>query len=259
MKYLIANKVVYDTESGELNIPDDELTESKKLTHTANRILSLLIASPGEVLERQYLLEQVWESVGHTSSSSSLNQYISILRKTLTSFTDIEESIIVVPKVGFFFSADIDIQRIDAVNEIPGRAEPKPVYTPKKSLTLKYVFATFIVIVLIIANLWVWYPSQKNERYSNLAFMGNLEKCTISTYEHVSADTRKRILEVLRSAEPNLNEKCLKHPTQLMANIQPSVFYGSRGRIFYSLCSLDSEVGELTYCENHYAFNWEMK
>ncbi|MEX3018398.1 transcriptional regulator [Kluyvera sp. STS39-E] len=254
MKYLIANKVVYDTESGELNIPDSGLIESKKLTHTANRILSLLIASPGEVLERQYLLEQVWESVGHVSSSSSLNQYISILRKTLTSLTDIEESIIVVPKVGFFFSADIDVRRMDEANEMPGQ-----VYTPKKSSPLKYAFAVFIVIVLLIANLWVWYPSQTNERYSNLAFMGNLEKCTISTYGRLSADTRKRILEVLRAVEPNLNEKCLKHPIQLMVNIQPSVFYGSRGRIFYSLCSLDPEDGALTYCENHYAFNWGMK
>lgn len=258
MKYLIANKVVYDTESRELNITDSELTESKKLTYTANRILSILIAAPGEVLERQFLLDQVWESLGHTSSSSSLNQYISILRKTLTSLTDIEESIIVVPKVGFFFSSDIDVQLIDDGDKIPGPTMPETVYMPKKFLSLKYMLAALIVIVLLIANLFVWYPPHKNERYSNLVFMGYLEKCTISTYENLSADSRKKVLEVLRIAEPNLNDKCLKHPAQLMVNIQPSVFYGSRGRIFYSLCSLDSEDGTLTYCENHYAFNWKM-
>ena len=110
MKYLIANRVIYDSESGELVVKEPGNEQSKRLTNTANRILSLLIASPGRVLERDYLLDKVWEEAGHPGSSSSLSQYISILRKTLTSLIFIEEIIIAVPKVGFYFSPEIAVE-----------------------------------------------------------------------------------------------------------------------------------------------------
>lgn len=259
MKYLIASKVIYDTESGEFTLPGAERLEAQKLTNTANRILSLLIASPGTVLERQYLLEHVWESAGHTGSSSSLNQYISILRKTLTSLTDIEESIIVVPKVGFYFSADIDVQLLDEpCAPAPGNDN---VAAKKKipSLPLKYSIPALLILALIAANLWVWIQPKANERYSRVNEIGKLEKCTLTTYEHLSADERQRLNEVLLSAQPQLAEKCANHLALLTVNVQPSVFYGSSGRIFYSFCPLDSENETLAYCENHYAFNWKMK
>ena len=258
MKYLIASKVIYDTESGELTLPGAELPEAQKLTNTANRILSLLIASPGEVLERHYLLEQVWESAGHTGSSSSLNQYISILRKTLTSLTDIEESIIVVPKVGFYFSADIDVQPLDQPYAPPSKEDAFPA-KKTRSMPLKYSGAALLILVLVVANVWIWNQPKINERYSRVTEIGTLEKCTITTYEHLSTDERKRVHEVLLTAQPELNEKCLKHTAQVMVNIQPSVFYGSSGRMFYSFCPVDPEDKTLAYCENHYAFNWKMK
>ncbi|XSB54183.1 winged helix-turn-helix domain-containing protein [Enterobacter ludwigii] len=259
MKYLIAHTVVYDTESGELTIPGAEAPEGKKLTNTANRILSLLIATPGVVLERQYLLEQVWESAGHTSSSSSLNQYVSILRKTLTSLTDIEETIIVVPKVGFFFSSDIDVQIIDTTEGVTELENISPRRVRKKRFPQRYIWATVGIVVLLVANIWVWRKEQPNQRYDELTMIGHLGKCSVNTFEHLSGDMRKHLIDVLLSAQPSLKEKCALHAAQLMVNIQPNVFYGSRGRIFYAFCPLDSENNTLIYCENHYAFNWEMK
>ncbi|WP_368544574.1 transcriptional regulator [Enterobacter soli] len=259
MKYLIASRVVYDTEIGELTIPGSELAEAQKLTHTANSILSLLIASPGKVLERQYLLEEVWESAGHTGSSSSLNQYISILRKTLTSLTDIEESIIVVPKVGFYFSADIDVQLLEQpYAPLPDVSRPR-VMPPRKTLPLGYIAAGVIILALVAANIWAWNPPISHARYSSLTDIGKLEKCTLQTFEHLSQDARTRLYEVLLAAQPDLKDKCQKHTASLLVNIQTSVFYGGRGRIFYSFCPLDSENDALAYCENHYAFNWKMK
>ncbi|WP_424712772.1 winged helix-turn-helix domain-containing protein [Klebsiella pneumoniae] len=87
---MIASKVIYDSETGSLACSGHINNEEKKITKTANRILTLLIESHGHVVEREHLLEQVWESHGLVSSNGSLNQYISILRKTLTSLTDIE-------------------------------------------------------------------------------------------------------------------------------------------------------------------------
>lgn len=259
MKYLIAGKVIYDTENGELTLPGAELPEAQKLTNTANRILSLLISSPGEVLERQYLLEHVWESAGHAGSSSSLNQYISILRKTLTSLTDIEESIIVVPKVGFYFSADIEVQPLDQPSGSSSRDDTVASNGKTRSLALQYSGAALVILLLLVANVWVWNSPKNNERFSTVTEVVRFEKCSIATYEHLSTDERKRLIEVLLSAEPELHEKCSKHTAQVMANIQHSVFYGSSGRLFFSFCPLDSENKTPAYCENHYAFNWKIK
>lgn len=84
------------------------------------------------MVEREHLLEQVWESHGLVSSNGSLNQYISILRKTLTSLTDIEDIIVSIPKVGFIISQDIEILQLEEnkilANEISTKAIKKRLY-----------------------------------------------------------------------------------------------------------------------------------
>jgi DNA-binding winged helix-turn-helix (wHTH) protein len=260
MKYLIANTVIYDTESGELTIPGAGLSEGKKLTNTANRILSLLIASPGEVLGRQYLFEQVWESAGHTSSSSSLNQYISILRKTLTSLTDIEESIIVVPKVGFYFSSDIDVQIIETTESISDQKNSTPLPVAMKTLPRRYLWGIMVIIILLLTiNIWVWNRNAAHYRYNDLTEIGQLHKCSINTFEHLTSDMRKHLIENVLTSQTDLDALCRTHNAKLMVNIQPSILYGSPGRFFYAYCPLDSENKELIYCDNHYVFNWKVK
>ncbi len=116
--------------------------EEKKITKTANRILTLLIESHGHVVEREHLLEQVWESHGLVSSNGSLNQYISILRKTLTSLTDIEDIIVSIPKVGFIISRDIEILQLEEnkilANEISTKAK-----AIKKNVFIHEVFTSY--------------------------------------------------------------------------------------------------------------------
>ncbi|AVH17542.1 helix-turn-helix domain-containing protein [Enterobacter sp. SGAir0187] len=74
MKYLIANRVICNSESGELMVNELGSEQSKSLTNTANRLLSLLIACPGKVFGFDYLLDKVWEETGQFSSNSSLSQ-----------------------------------------------------------------------------------------------------------------------------------------------------------------------------------------
>lgn len=101
MKYLIENKLIYNAESGELIRIDIGVTDKHQLTKTANHILAILIESHGEIVPRQSLLERVWESRGLEASNSSLNQYISILRKKLSSLTGTENIILTNPVLAF--------------------------------------------------------------------------------------------------------------------------------------------------------------
>ena len=131
MKYLIAREVVYDTETATLTVNGSDSLDSQKLTNIANRILTILVATPGRVIERSELLDKVWGAVGHPGSSTSLNQYVSMLRKSLTSFTGVQETIISVPKVGFLFNPEIDVEPLMSTDNI-ATEEPPP---KKKDLT----------------------------------------------------------------------------------------------------------------------------
>jgi DNA-binding winged-HTH domains len=259
MKYLIAAKVIYDSECGELTVHDSEEPESRKLTDTANRILSLLVASHGEVVEREFLLRQVWELAGHVSSSASLNQYISILRKALTSFTDIEETIIVVPKVGFYFSSDIDVQAMKPPEDPATYGKGDAVARMFRPFSTAYLWAILVIVLLLASNFWLMIQPNSTARYTRLVDIGKLENCNLYAYKTVTSNIQKRLVGLLNIVEPTLKEKCRDHTGRVMVDVQPGVLFGSRGRVFHSFCLIDNEDNKAIYCDNFYAFNWKMK
>ncbi|MCK7310702.1 winged helix-turn-helix domain-containing protein [Enterobacter quasiroggenkampii] len=258
MKYLIANRVSYDSENGELVVREPGNEQSKRLTNTANRILSLLIASPGQVLERDYLLDKVWEEAGHPGSSSSLSQYISILRKTLTSLIFIEEIIVAVPKVGFYFSPEIAVEQLNdeemAITSSLPVSQRKPAAKDKKIICL-----ITAIVFLLLANLWILSQKQTSPRFAAEYSIGKIGNCKFTSYEHLASEVDPDVRNIIRQLQPELELKCARKPAQIMVYFQPSVLYGSHGRFFYSYCPIDKATAKIVYCENHYAFNWKLK
>ncbi|AVH17526.1 helix-turn-helix domain-containing protein [Enterobacter sp. SGAir0187] len=258
MKYLIANRVSYNSENGELVVREPGNEQCKRLTNTANRILSLLIASPGQVIERDYLLDKVWEEAGHPGSSSSLSQYISILRKTLTSLIFIEEIIVAVPKVGFYFSPEIAVELLnDEDMEITSSlpvSQRKPASKDKKILCLITAIA-----LLLLANMWILSQKQVSPRFAAEYSIGKIGNCKFTAYEHLADEVDPEVMNIIRQLQPELELKCARKPAQIMVYFQPSVLYGSHGRFFYSYCPIDKATSKIVYCENHYAFNWKLK
>lgn len=258
MKYLIANRVIYDSESGELVVKDPENTQNKRLTNTANRILSLLIESPGRVLERDYLLDKVWEEAGHPGSSSSLSQYISILRKTLTSLIFVEEIIIAVPKVGFYFSPEIAVKLLNDEE----KASTSSLYAPLRKPAVKDKKILFLIAVIaffLLSNLWIFSRKQSSPHFANEYSIGEIGSCKFTAYEDLTEDVDHDVMDIIRQLQPELELKCARKPAKIMVYFQPSVIYGSLGRFFYSYCPIDKSTSRIVYCENHYAFNWKLK
>ncbi len=54
------------------------------LTITNCNLLCLLLNKKGEILSREQILEDIWDKQGLRSSNNTLNQYISILRRTFS-------------------------------------------------------------------------------------------------------------------------------------------------------------------------------
>ena len=112
MVYRINRTVIYNPDDGTLTLIDDsdqDCVGEISLTPTANRLLHLLIMHQGNVIEREALLEHVWDNYGLKSSNNSLNQYVSMLRRNFADLGLEEAAIVTVPRTGFMFSQDLEI------------------------------------------------------------------------------------------------------------------------------------------------------
>ncbi|OAT76144.1 hypothetical protein A9B99_11915 [Mangrovibacter phragmitis] len=270
MNYLIANTVIYDTENGVIQMQDAQhQDEAKTLTPTANRILALLLSAPGEVFKREDILDKVWESQGHAGSNSSLNQYISILRKTLSAWIDDDDIIISVPRVGFYFNSAISVVPwVQAADEQPDGAtnETQPGVTPSHPSERLPLIPLVVNLVLIAAILLVSTLAVKNYRevhvsplYSKVYPQGKLGLCQLNAWQKLSPEMRKNTLEILNIAAPELKEKCLSEPAVVYFQIQNQVYLGRAGRIFIATCSQEKGLNNLLYCDSTYKYNWRRK
>lgn len=88
----------------------------------------------------------VWDDYGLQASNSSLNQYISILRRALSAF-GCEELIITVPKMGFRLNPDITLQLTQTVPlSIPEQVTSQ---RTGKLFSLKNAYLTMIIVLTL--------------------------------------------------------------------------------------------------------------
>lgn len=251
MKYMIASKVIYDTETGSLSCSGDSNDEEKKITKTANRILSLLIESHGHVVEREQLLEQVWESHGLVSSNGSLNQYISILRKTLTSLTDIEDIIVSIPKVGFLIPKDIEILQLEE-NEtsVSEKKSVAIIKTPLSTLLL-----LLVITIAIISNFICFMYSDDNPRYKTARKLYTIDKCQIQAWANMPENVNETITKAISEIAPEFLVNCTKYPALIFVSLQKSIYQNEDGIVFLSFCPLHEK--KITHCNNFYHYKWK--
>lgn len=82
------------------------------LTPACSRLLVFLISNQGVVLSRDTIFLSLWENYGGTPSNSSLNTYISLIRKAFITLGYNGEIITTIPKTGFLLNPDISIDKI---------------------------------------------------------------------------------------------------------------------------------------------------
>lgn len=250
---MIASKVIYDSETGSLSCSGEANNEEKKITKTANRILTLLIESHGHVVEREHLLEQVWESHGLASSNGSLNQYISILRKTLTSLTDIDDIIVSIPKVGFIISQDIEILQLEENEILENNTSTKK--TKKTSLTTKFLLLA--IVIALISNIMLFIYPDDNPRYKTAKKLYTIDKCQIQTWANMPENVNEIITKAISEINQELLEQCSKYPVIIFASLQKSIYQNEDGIVFLSFCPL--RENKITHCNNFYHYKWKQQ
>lgn len=276
MKYRIAEKIIFDTESDWIVCRDgDTVLIEKKLTKTAAQILSILLANHGELVERDYLLSEVWETRGHHGSNSSLNQYISILRKALFELGVPKECIVSEPKKGFIFSRAVTIGEVFSqeqnVCDVEGQSEILPPSLIPDSIEgvlssrnkLRYYRCNMINIVLwmlliitVIACLFEFHKLLAEKRMPESVQLFSINKCRVYSDSGKYISYQPVMKKIIYDIHSDIDKQCASDNIIIFVKVQPSIFFGHAGRVFVALCAGRSDGDELTYCENNYRYNY---
>lgn len=120
--YIIGNAIRFSPSTESLHLTENP-DISVVLTPACNRLLIYLISNQGVVLSRDAIFSTLWVQYGSTPSNSSLNTYISFIRKAFVNLGMESEVITTIPKTGFLFNPDLNVEEIeiapsDEINEI---------------------------------------------------------------------------------------------------------------------------------------------
>ncbi|CAI0995603.1 helix-turn-helix domain-containing protein [Serratia fonticola] len=161
MEYIIEGGIKYNSSNGTLYIADSGMNMIT-LARVTNEILLLFIQHNHVPLKRDFILSELWEKKGLTSSSNGLNNYVSMLRKALAE-CGYPDLITTIPKHGFIFEAEIlnvaisDVQFVDvhlvpdSVPQLPPVHETGKQRNPvRQYLTTRVMIASSILSTLLI-------------------------------------------------------------------------------------------------------------
>lgn len=141
MPFIISDTVMFHEVKGSLTNIDTQ--DEIRLPPTAVCILLMLLSNNGSPIERGELMEQVNIRFGFDLSNNTLTQYISLLRKNIRNLGIEPDVIMTVPKVGFYISADVKVERkVDEVYE-----------SIEEGVTSKRNGRTFFIMILVIMGL----------------------------------------------------------------------------------------------------------
>ncbi|WIF05733.1 winged helix-turn-helix domain-containing protein [Serratia sp. B1] len=110
MIYIIDKDITFNTENGSLK----SLKKGREvfLSSVNARVFKCLLEHGHETVSRETLLQQVWTDHGLSASSATLNQYISLTRRALTSVGFNERLIVTLSKKGYRLNRIIPVDRL---------------------------------------------------------------------------------------------------------------------------------------------------
>lgn len=236
MNYLIDKKIVFQPETRTLHSVG-ELEISITLSNQATRLLIELLKGNKTPQTKETLLKNVWEDYGLTPSNNNLYMAVSEIRKSFVSL-GIEDMIIsTIPKMGFLFSASIDV-----LEEGSKENNKKQVKKSKQKKT--HIMVTVMVITIIITSLFYFYKKQKNfgKTIKTLKTTSATmqDKCTFYSLNKNSELYLPMVIGVLSK---NKKLECSNH--------QKSVFYKIEGMKYIFTATCNGDKNKLSDCESY--------
>ncbi|KML22934.1 hypothetical protein VL10_14660 [Leclercia adecarboxylata] len=260
MIFTICGMVEFRSEDGvmwNLEHPD----RRSSFTTIPARLFTYLLENADKIISREELLDNIWEKYGLEPSNNSVNQYISMIRKSLIELGCEEEIIQTIPRVGFFIAKEM-VSR----NEEKGQNAESVVSAQKphpegwQNILRQYYKQTLIIVSLTVSSLLVIQPFgmigglDYTFPKSTLYKLGSINTCPVYSLTQNSLVVAEKKLEFARELA-SANIDCIKNAVFIF---QPGVnyIYTKTGRAFLTRCIQNN--GSLSYfsdCKGVYVYN----
>lgn len=157
------SQVIYRIEDSVIFSPEDtglyqhNQTDSiVAISSAAARLFTLLIKNRGNIVERDTILEKVWDEYGLQASNNNLNQCLSTLRRIIKNMGIDKNIIETIPKVGLRISHAIQIEEINLQPPTQPEPEPEPAATgrARKKIQKKFFYSALLVGLLLMLSLF---------------------------------------------------------------------------------------------------------
>ncbi|UUW17373.1 winged helix-turn-helix domain-containing protein [Serratia ureilytica] len=175
MKYIINNAIIYDAHKGTLSLSKSNDKEVV-LLKPSQRLLSLFIEYNNEIVERERLLDEVWNNHGLTASNNNLSNYISGLRKTLSQLGQ-DDILVTYPRQGFKFVAESITLLGEEKDEGNGETPKAHPLAEKNTRRIKPLILLLLPLAagFVAIGTALYYYTANND----LSFIGKYRSCNV--------------------------------------------------------------------------------
>ncbi len=175
MKYIINNAIIYDAHKGTLSLSKSNDKEVV-LLKPSQRLLSLFIEYNNEIVERERLLDEVWNNHGLTASNNNLSNYISGLRKTLSQLGQ-DDILVTYPRQGFKFVAESITLLGEEKDEDNGETPKAHPLAEKNTRRIKPLILLLLPLAagFVAIGTALYYYTANND----LSFIGKYRSCNV--------------------------------------------------------------------------------
>ncbi|HCR3980610.1 TPA: winged helix-turn-helix domain-containing protein [Kluyvera ascorbata] len=237
MLYVLDGAVIYDPVNGTLRRTDENVTDAIHLTEIAGKILHHLVLHHGALVTRDTLFNEIWEKAGIAPSSNTLNQYISVLRKTLAGYIGEKDIIVTVPRAGYYLSKEVSVEsHIHLRRRIP--------HIPK------YI-AAIVTLAIIVSGTFLYTTQPETITPRKI---GELKGCPVYDISGVKSDVADASsFAVAREALERNNQICTE-TTSFYMYAQEALHLHKPAKVLFSRC-IEWEDSRDT-CQNIYYYTW---
>ncbi|QHA85521.1 winged helix-turn-helix domain-containing protein [Serratia rhizosphaerae] len=158
------SQVIYRIEESVIFSPEDtglyrqnQADNVVAISNAAARLFTLLIKNKGNIVERDTILEKVWDEYGLQASNNNLNQCLSTLRRIIKNMGIDKNIIETIPKVGLRISHAVQIEEINLQppTRLAADTPPKPVGHTRKNIKKKLFYSALLVGLLLMLSLFL--------------------------------------------------------------------------------------------------------
>lgn len=259
MRYIINSSIAFRVEDGALyRIESNDIVV---LPIPAQRLLLIILESGGSILHREFLLQEVWDNFGLVGSNNNLNQYLSLLRRTVSAF-GCEKFIETIPKVGIKIIEGVQIEKDNTDNVFSGddvesdkaikrMKHVSPFYKTKNIFRIRPLknikIYSFLTVISIFLSVLVHVKTGVDETPVTSTLRGG---CHLVLYSELNSQQYDRISEKVNDYLIKNDKSCHSGVTIYFDDISSQSLYG-KGRTLLSYCESDKK-GINDVCQNYF-------